>query len=241
MLRIISVLFSIVVLLSLILALIGVTEIFRFALASSAKPEPQEILFRFLSPKEKDTVPVELLIAFGGVCSTLLGIWVTARLTFLSARSQRRQHTVTSILDRRMSPEFQSTLQQREAIFPPGQEVTWQSYQAAATAEPQNDTLHAERWAEKQREGARALVGLLNYYEFMAQCIEQQIFDEELLRNTIRGIMCNLVHGCRGLIAATRKTNPNLFSSLTTLYDRWRNVGVTDINGNPTEQPIPHR
>lgn len=67
---------------------------------------------------------------------------------------------------------------------------------------------------------------LLNYFEFIASAIRYGDLDENLLKQTLRGIICTNFEIAHGLIIYSRKNaesgeNPRLFEHLEWLYRRW--------------------
>lgn len=183
---------------------------------------------------------------FSGVAATIVAMVgvVSAIATFiLNARAQRRaqrkQHTISILLEMRLSERFATLHSQRSTVFPEYQDVLFEDWNAARIAKPRDDSTAAIKTESSLNAGAHALTSLLNYYEFLAVGIIQKDLDPDLLKNTLRGIMCNLVDDSRLLIAAMRARNPKTYEHLVQLYDDWRIPGSKDINGNPNERPIP--
>ena len=183
---------------------------------------------------------------FSNISGTIVALFgvIAALLTFVlstrsARRAQRKQHTITVLLDTRLSAEFQSTINRRRIMFPEYSDVTFEQWDSARTATATNQMPAVTETPEQQRDSAAALMQLLNYYEFLAVGIKEGDLDEKMLKNTLRGIMCNLVDDTRLLICALRKKNPKLFEHLVALYDDWRRPDATDINDKPNERPIP--
>lgn len=146
---------------------------------------------------------------------------VLAIVTFLlngwrSEVQRRKQHTM-SVLQERFSTDFRVLLEERVHSFPPGKRVDPIEFFAY------RDNFSAD--AMPQRKSAEALQALLNNYEFIALAISKGDLDKEMMRETIRGIMCNLVHDCRDLITDARRKNELLFKNLVPLYREWRTLG----------------
>ncbi|QUJ77365.1 DUF4760 domain-containing protein [Sulfitobacter albidus] len=159
---------------------------------------------------------------------------------YAARRAQRKQQTMTLLLESRLSSEFRGILEKRRHLFPEYTDVSFDAWNAARTAAPEDATDPDQiAAAERSRESALAVTQLLNYYEFLAVGIKQGDLDKDLLRKTLRSIMCNLVDDCRDLIAEMRRRKPSTYEHLCALYDDWRAMDAKDINGNPNERPIP--
>lgn len=172
--------------------------------------------------------------------SVVAALGTFAYSAYAARRAQRKQQTMTLLLESRLSSEFRGILEKRRELFPEYTDVTFDAWNAARTAKsPNPDNELQRKTVERERESALALTQLLNYYEFLAVGIKEGDLDKELLRKTLRSIMCNLVDDCRDLIAEMRRRRPSTYEHLTALYDDWREIGATDINGNPNERPIP--
>ncbi|MQY43009.1 DUF4760 domain-containing protein [Epibacterium sp. SM1969] len=143
-----------------------------------------------------------------------------------NARAQRKQHTINILFQSRLSEYFQTTNSLRKEIFPTDQDIYLDDWKAARA---QNG---------KPREGAEALQQLLNYYEFLAVGIEQGDLDKDLLRKSIRGIMCNLVDDARFMIAELRENDPTTLEHLAQLYEEWR-AEKLNYAGVLSERAIP--
>ena len=177
------------------------------------------------------------IVAFFSVVAAI----VTFALNSRAARNaQRKQHTITVLLDTRLSSEFQETIEKRRYLFPEYSDVLFEEWNRARTATAENlDDEGAVMHARRQRESALAVTQLLNYYEFLAVGILKGDLDKDMLYKTLRSIMCNLVDDCRHLIAEMQRGKPSTYAHLTALYAQWRKLGAKDINGNPNERPIP--
>jgi hypothetical protein len=177
------------------------------------------------------------VIAFASVLIALLTFWITGRQ---NRNASRKQYTVTILLETRLSTEFRETLEKRRAVFPEYSDVTFQAWNDARLAKPASSSPADIETSAVQNRGAQALASLLNYYEFLAIGIENGDLDEAMLKQSLRGIMCNLVDDCRMLIAGMRQKNPKTYEHLSILYDRWRVIGARDINGDANERAIPN-
>lgn len=172
--------------------------------------------------------------------SVIAAITTFVYSTRIARRAQRKQHTITVLLEQRFSAEFQSIVEKRRYKFPEYTDVTFDEWNAARTAQPKDPRQPKDvKDAAAQRDSALALTQLLNYYEFLAVGITEGDLDEAMLYKTLRSIMCNLVDDSRYLIAGMQKIKPSTYEHLTALYADWRKHDARDINNNPNERPIP--
>ncbi|SFS46888.1 protein of unknown function [Sulfitobacter marinus] len=192
------------------------------------KPSPQYTAF---------LTATGTIVAAISVVAAILTFWFSTRA---ARHAQRKQHTITVLLETRLSSEFQGTIEKRRAYFPEYTDVAFDDWNAARnTMTPPGASMDVIAEHKVRRDSALALTTLLNYYEFLAVGITEGDLDEEMLKKTLRSIMCNLVDDSRHLIAGMQKINPNTYEHLTALYGQWRKQNARDINGSPNERPIP--
>ncbi len=172
------------------------------------------------------------IVALIGVIAALLTFTISSRANRVA---QRKQHTITILLDTRLSDQFQIINTMRKAVYPPGETVDTTVFYADYKA----PYAPARNSATCRRRGAEALVSLLNYYEFLAVGLDQGDLDETMLRKTVRGIMCRLVDDAREVIASERRKNDKTFEHLAALYADWRDPDAVDSARLPNERPIP--
>jgi len=182
------------------------------------------------------------VVALIGAVGTALAVLVAVVTLIVSstnaARQSRKQHTITILFETRLSEHFQTIHDKRALFFPPYRDVTLAEWRAASQAQPTENNDPAKKVAQEKRDAAKSLQTLLNYWEFIAVGILKDDLDEELLKATVRGNMCNLVDDARKLIFELRKTHPKAFENLVLLYERWRDDDACDPMGNPSERPI---
>ena len=111
-------------------------------------------------------------------------------------------------------------MEKREVAFPPGHRVTKQEYLDGCMGEPP-EHMDADTH-QKLRTSRKAAVSMLNYYEFLALGIERRDFDKNMLKGTIRGIMCNLVRDMAEIVEYEQGKNPKAYEHLTALYNDWK-------------------
>lgn len=167
------------------------------------------------------------LVALVGVASALITFLFSTKNSRLA---QQKQHTITILLDTRLSSEFRKTKEERRKIYPEFNDILYSTWHADL-----NDTNDKDN---DRKLAAEALLTLLNHYEFLAVGIFNNDLNERLLKKSLRGIFCNLVDDSRDVIWNVRLNNPKTFEHLVCLYDMWRVTGSRDINGNKNERPI---
>ena len=147
----------------------------------------------------------------------------------------RKQHTIKVLFDTRLSAEFRTMLELRREHFPLKVVIDPKKYRNFLEAK-RSETL-SEQEATSRRRSAEALRSLLNYYEFVAFGVEMKDLDKELLRGTIRAIMCNLVQDARYAIADSQNDSPSHYEHLAKLYSEWRDDRFEPIP--PPGTPLP--
>ncbi len=155
--------------------------------------------------------------------ATLAGFSFAVFVFFYNAKERNRQasrqHTIKLLLDTRLSAEFRGHLEKRLRYFPERQPIDPETYDRflALTCDPKQDDTTNHR----KRESAQAVRALLNYYEFLALGIARKDLDEAMLKETIRGIMCNFVIDAERVITQSRRENDKAYEHLAKLYEDW--------------------
>lgn len=125
-------------------------------------------------------------VAYAGASFTLLG-WLTRE--FFALRAMRKQHTVTVLLQSRMSTAFNDRYKTMLKVYP----VT-----PAITEVRDGD------WNDQSKvEAIEALKYFLNYYEFIAIGVRTGDLDEEYLYMSLGG-------NCPELVQTRRRVYPLL-------------------------------
>lgn len=170
------------------------------------------------------------------------GVWFAVHSFKENAKNiraqQKKQHTITILFESRLSPELRAANETRKSVYPVGFDIQYDDWRAAYERRADGIDMGKEAF-EARYEAAEALVTLLNYYEFLALGIKLDDLDSDLLRGSIRGIMCNLVDDARYVIAHLRKNNEKSYEHLFELYQEWRIPNAKDTRGNPSERSIP--
>jgi hypothetical protein len=154
----------------------------------------------------------------------LLGLGTFIYSQMVARHQSRKQHTIKILFDTRLSTEFRKILDNRRAIYPSGTTVPHAEFVARlawSDSDVGDDSLK-----QKQRDAVEAVRALLNYYEFISLGILTHDLDEEMLRESLRSIMSNLVRDTMDIIQTARLSNPKLFENLTIIYNRWRDPKV---------------
>ncbi|MBV7460607.1 MULTISPECIES: DUF4760 domain-containing protein [unclassified Acidovorax] len=131
--------------------------------------------------------------------------WLITSL--LTLRNSIKQHTITTLLQSRLSATYMGYADKVGAHY--------SDYDKRKKASPEI--------TEQPTDGIdeMALRYILNYFEFLAIGIKRGEFDEEMLRDSLRGILKKNVSMSRMWIAKARKDNPNLYIHVVWLHGRW--------------------
>src|SRR5690606_27227489 len=119
----------------------------------------------------------------------ICGWWVQG---VMSKLAMKRQHTVNTLLQSRLSATYQKQLSICQSILP-SNEYFLSRKVVEAFAERDNQS-HASdmELTDKFKARIRSVCYVLNYYEFLAQGIRKEDFDEDLLRLCLSGHVRNL-------------------------------------------------
>ncbi|MCR9123027.1 MAG: DUF4760 domain-containing protein [Phyllobacteriaceae bacterium] len=183
-----------------------------------------------------DTIAPGILPAVAASFGVIVAVCTLIYNANAAEDQQRRQHTVNTLLQSRLSAEFRLHKERREAYFREYQDV---HYKDSFALRYGNVPTPGGAKTVLPHESARSLIELLNFYEFVALGVRKGDLDQQMLRRSVRGIMCNLVDDCRYLIGGLRVRSPLAYENLCWLCDQWRRPDSIDINGRPNERPIP--
>lgn len=154
------------------------------------------------------TLPYIYTAVFG-VVVTLLTVAVTVSAT---RDENRKRSTQQILLDSRLSEYFQERLDLAEKHFPKGKKASlslFNAFQKSSIAE--------------EKEAAEALRRVLNYYEFIAAGVEHGNLDKDMLKETVRAMLCGLVYDTRDIIRDFRVTKREElnYQNLVAVYWKW--------------------
>lgn len=131
--------------------------------------------------------------------------WVTASI--IQLRNSVKQHTINTLLQSRMSTAFQAKADAYQKYYP---------------TLPIDTPMTNLEWQDASKSEAVSTVRyLLNYFEFLAIGIKAGDFDEFLMRDSLRKILCSLVERNLDFIKFCQSKNSRSFSNLLNLYNFW--------------------
>lgn len=148
-------------------------------------------------------------LAFLGGWGAILAAIATARITI---RNAIKQHTINTLLQMRMSETYmQRAWVVARSYFPP--EGIYLVRDDAGINPVEEDCLPE-------------LTYVINYLEFISSAIRYGDLDEGLMKESLRGLLCNLFECAHPYIQHLRNSgatsyNPLLFEHLEWLYRRW--------------------
>jgi hypothetical protein len=126
---------------------------------------------------------------------------------FLAMRSSRKQHTVTVLLQSRLSTAFND----RAKAFLRGYPVM-----------PSLTMVKVGDWDDPAKhEALEGLKYLLNYYEFIAIGVRTGDLDEEYLKLSLKSIVRNLCSVADAFIQKGQTRDHEVYKNLLWLRDRW--------------------
>lgn len=153
-------------------------------------------------------------VTYAGASIALLGLLTRE---YFALRAMRKQHTVSILLQSRLSTAFNERAKAVSAAYPTLPDITLVK---------QGD------WDDpKKRDAMEGLKYLLNYYEFISIGIRNGDLDEEYLRMSLGHIVPALCRVGDAYIQHAQTKDSELFCNLLWLRDRWAR--------NADEQPKP--
>ncbi len=146
----------------------------------------------------------EHFIGAVGVLAAIVGALFAG---WLSIHNSIRQHTITTLLDSRLSETYMKYADILSRHY--------STYDARKTANP------AMRESPTDNVDILALRYILNYFEFIAIGVRRGDFDEATLRDSLRSILRTNVRMSMQWISLERSKNPRLYTNLIWLFNRW--------------------
>lgn len=143
-------------------------------------------------------------IAALGVVAAVLGVLIAG---WLSLHNSIRQHTITTLLDSRLSETYMRYADILSRHY--------SDYEARREKNP------ALREGPTDKVDILALRYILNYFEFIAIGVKRGDFDEETLRDSLRSILRKNVTMSMAWIRLEQSKNPRLYTNLMWLFHRW--------------------
>jgi hypothetical protein len=144
-----------------------------------------------------------LLAAIGVTAAILVGLLAA----WVSLHTSRRQHTVTTLLDSRLSETYMKYADILSKHY--------SDYEARLLANP------ALREKPTDKVDILALRYILNYFEFISIGVMRGDFDEGTLKDSLRSILRKNVSMSMAWIRLEQTNNQRLYINLMWLYQRW--------------------
>ena len=155
------------------------------------------------------------------ILATVLSILVSSEV---SRQNQRRQNTVRILLESRVSQQLGNLSKIGRNYFSTiddGTVNTYRKYKAHLNS------------SGSKRDGAVAVLQMLNYFEFLSAGILYNNFDATMMEKSVRGILCLRVYQMRFIIQEVRKKRPKSYEHLVAVYRLWFDEG--------TDKQLPNR
>lgn len=181
------------------------------------------------------------IIAIVAVFVAITGWFVNHQI---ASFNNRVNHTLNMLLQTRISPVFQEHNNNSNKVYPPKSKTiipdediqSWLSYNplieddVPAENKCPNNCGMTQTKIEKISKAISSQCYLLNYYEFLAAGIESGLLDEELLFQTIGGIVLSHIDKSKSLISHFTKDSPKSYENLIMLEKRWRPRRQFELN-----------
>jgi len=150
-------------------------------------------------------------ILTGGAMTAMFGWTVSA---FVTVRNSVKQHTINTLLQSRLSATYMERAETLSKFFtkPDGSLILVN----------EDDIVNPE--SQKKMEALRYV---LNYFEFISVGVRHGDLDEDLLKSSLRGMLCKVFWMAQVHVQFQRKEAPLVYEHLEWLYSRWRNKSGT--------------
>jgi hypothetical protein len=175
----------------------------------------------FKSPTQMDESSLDVLGFSIASSVAVFGWFVQHQLT---RQHNKVSHSLNILLQMRVSEEFQKHMTDANKHYPsrkktviPVEDVNLYSRNDEVDCKIKSISSH---------------IYLLNYYEFLAYGIKSGALDEELLFQTLGGIVVGHYRRAENMIKHARSESPKIYESLVNLEDRWsvrRNYDDTQL------------
>lgn len=168
------------------------------------------------------TQEVDMIGYSVAVLLAVLGWFVQHQLTL---QHNKTNHSLNVLLQMRVSEEFQQQTRLANEYYPSRNgtvipEADVKEYHSSGTDFTQNKGEKNESNAKLKSISAHSY--LLNYYEFLAFGICSGTLDEELLYQTLGGVLIGHVNRARNVVNFARKASLKTFVNLVELDERWQ-------------------
>lgn len=165
--------------------------------------------------------PIEgyYIILIGVVSAMVLGLGWLIQFS-LTAKADRRKHTIRVLLDSRMSGEFQKQVSNYQDFYRPNDVIKPEDVKWFYGLDSLKKTNNAE--IKKKYAAIYANSYLINFYEFLAVGIRCQDLDEGVLKAVLQDIAINLHGRSIHVIAYWRDQKARYLSEFVDLVNRWK-------------------
>lgn len=148
----------------------------------------------------------------------ICGWWVQGVMSKLATK---RQHTVNTLIQSRLSTTYQEKLSDCGNLLP-SQDYFLSRKVVEVFSERENQSHRLDLILNDAfKVKVRAVCYILNYFEFLAQGIKKEDFDEELLRLCLSGHVRNLERKFYHLITVENEKDREVFEGFIWLAERW--------------------
>lgn len=157
--------------------------------------------FHYPSPGLLKTHGFVLLGVLGAVAG-----WISSLI--IATRNSIKQHTINTLLNSRLSTEYMKNAREINARY---FNASFEIYRLTT----------AERESRDPDAKLAELGYILNYLEFISAAVRAGDLNEQLMRQTLRAMLCSFYELSEEYILAARKNNRLSFENLHWLYNRW--------------------
>lgn len=139
--------------------------------------------------------------------------------SILSKKASRRQHTLNTILNTRISDIYQNHLKAYSSKISTDQHIhptvaRWFHYKSS-------DEFEGVCVSDDVRNAVNGIVYVINYFEFISLGIKQGDIDEDLFRECFRGMLPGIEKRAFHLIREAQSKNKEFFCAFVDLVDKW--------------------
>lgn len=171
----------------------------------------REIWEEFKSPSEMSQKSLEMLGYSIAATVAIFGWFIQHQLT---RQHNKVSHSLNILLQMRVSEEFQKHMKQANKFY--------SSRTRHKISDADMTKYHSEDELDDKIKSIESHIYLLNYYEFLAYGIKSGTLDEELLFQTLGGIVIGHFDRAEAVIKKARESSPKIYESLVNLEDRWK-------------------
>lgn len=162
-----------------------------------------------------------------------MGWWIQS---MTAARSNRRSHTLNTILSTRTNEVYQRNLRGYEQLVPEGFFIDRKICEIYVNRdkfyELSREKTSDELVEEHMRESIANCAYMLNYFEFIAEGIQSEDLDEQLIRDCFFSFFKNMDKRLCYFIVEVRKRHPTAFSAFVEIVERWHGSSQSKIHEN---------